>query len=63
MSKELKDMKPGEIVQAIRHRDLTMIKKLVRYGLDNKIWTTSQVAEMLEVDISTVSKWMAAYAK
>lgn len=59
MSNSLDQMKPGEIIKAIRDRDLQIIKKLVIDGVKNKkIWTQDEVAEMVGVHASTVSRWV-----
>ncbi len=58
MSNILSGMKAGEIVKAIRNEDLAVIKILVREGVKRKIWTQAEVAEMVNKDVATVSRWV-----
>lgn len=59
MSNILDKMSAPQIVQAIRSNDIRTIKLLVRDGvLNRKVWTQREVAEMLGVNPSTVSRWL-----
>lgn len=52
-------LSPLEIIKAVRANDKKIIKTLVRDGvLAKKIWTVTEVAEMLDVNKSTVSRWI-----
>lgn len=53
----LSKMTPNEIIQAIREGDKQIIRKLVKEGLAKGVWTQSELAEMLEVNTSTISRW------
>lgn len=56
---DLNKMQPGVIVKAIRSGDLKTIRTLVIDGVKNKkIWTQAEVAEMVGVNESTVSRWI-----
>lgn len=59
MSKNIADLKPSQILKLIRDKDMRVIKTLVRDGVNKKkIWTQAEVAEMVGVNISTVSRWV-----
>jgi len=58
MSNILSGMKPGQILKAIRNEDLAVIKILVKEGVKRKIWTQAEVAEMVNKDIATISRWV-----
>ena len=58
MSNILSGMKPGQILKAIRNEDLAVIKILVKECVKRKIWTQAEVAEMVNKDIATISRWV-----
>jgi transposase len=59
MSKTIEKMTPNEIIQAIRAKDMRTIRALVIDGVVNKkIWTQTEVAEMVDVNVSTVNRWI-----
>ena len=66
MSKTINEMRPGEILAAIRQKDLAIIRTLAKDGIKvKKIWTTDEVVEMLKdngisMNRSTVSRWANA---
>lgn len=65
---EFRDMNAPQIVTAIRSKDLSVIRALLREAVvEKKIWSLDDVVEILEaqnitIDRSTVWKW-ANYVK
>ena len=53
----LSKMTPNEIIQAIREGDKKIIRKLVKEGINKGVWTQTELAEMLDVNVSTISRW------
>ena len=56
--KHIDTLKPDQIIAAIRKNDLQVIRQLVHDGVTvRKIWTVTELAEMLNRDKGTISRW------
>lgn len=59
MKLNLDNYTPLEIIQAVRAKDQRIIRALVIDGVKvKKIWSQVEVANMVNVDEATISRWI-----